>query len=191
MRLVQTSRKLWSCLCGTAIYFFNDMKDSNVSAGEKVQTCNANTSSQRWLIKNIYSTCVCLCVFFFPQYVEKLELSQMISVTDDNSQDINLNAARFTLSGEDGIIKFTVRDLSRSMQENPLSLNWHQTFTLVLGSFFYPGPQCRSPRAVERLYPLCDSGLWRSTFISFITSRKIICHFYNATKWHKKKQKQT
>ncbi|XP_016896289.1 signal-transducing adaptor protein 2-like isoform X2 [Cynoglossus semilaevis] len=65
----RTSRKLWSCLCGTAIYFFNDMKDSN--------------------------------------YVEKLELSQMISVTDDNSQDINLNAARFTLSGEDGIIKFT------------------------------------------------------------------------------------
>ncbi|XP_070688417.1 signal-transducing adaptor protein 1-like [Pempheris klunzingeri] len=57
----------------------------------------------------------CLCgntLFFFsekrdPDYIEKVDLSGLISITDDGTQDRNLDAARFTLQMKDGNIKFT------------------------------------------------------------------------------------
>ncbi|KAM4628943.1 signal-transducing adaptor protein 1-like isoform 2-T2 [Polymixia lowei] len=69
----KTSRKLWTCLCGNSMFFFNNSKDAD--------------------------------------YVEKLDLSGFISVTDDCSRDRNLDAARINLrlKGED--IKFTASTL--------------------------------------------------------------------------------
>ncbi|XP_067370149.1 signal-transducing adaptor protein 1-like isoform X2 [Channa argus] len=65
----KTSRKLWTCLCGNTLFFFNEMRDVD--------------------------------------YIDKLDLRGFISVTDDNSQDRNLDAARFNLHMKDGNIKFT------------------------------------------------------------------------------------
>ncbi|XP_073333053.1 signal-transducing adaptor protein 1-like [Pagrus major] len=66
----KTSRKMWTCLCGNTLFFFNEKRDMD--------------------------------------YMEKLDLSELISITDDNSQDRNLDAARFNLQMKDGNIKFTV-----------------------------------------------------------------------------------
>ncbi|XP_003439745.2 signal-transducing adaptor protein 2 [Oreochromis niloticus] len=66
----ETSRKLWTALCGNTLFFFNDKKDCD--------------------------------------YIEKLDLSGFISVTDETRQDRNLDAARFNLRLKDGNIKFTV-----------------------------------------------------------------------------------
>ncbi|KAI3368316.1 hypothetical protein L3Q82_008023 [Scortum barcoo] len=63
----KTSRKLWTCLCGNALFFFNEMRDSD--------------------------------------YIEKLNLSELISVTNDSSQDRNLDMAPFNLQMKDGNIK--------------------------------------------------------------------------------------
>uniref|UniRef100_UPI0037E94268 signal-transducing adaptor protein 1-like isoform X3 n=1 Tax=Semicossyphus pulcher TaxID=241346 RepID=UPI0037E94268 len=65
----KTSRKLWACLCGNALFFFNEKRDSD--------------------------------------YVEKLDLTGFLSITDDSSQDRNLEAARLNLQLKDGNIKFT------------------------------------------------------------------------------------
>ncbi|KAK2835755.1 hypothetical protein Q5P01_016239 [Channa striata] len=65
----KASQKLWTCLCGNTLFFFNEMRDAD--------------------------------------YVEKVDLSGFISITDDNSQDRNLDAARFHLQMKDGNIKFT------------------------------------------------------------------------------------
>ncbi|KAM9358035.1 signal-transducing adaptor protein 1-like [Symphorus nematophorus] len=66
----KTSRKLWTCLCGSTLFFFNDKKDGD--------------------------------------YIEKLDLSGLISITDDGSQDRKLDAARLNLQMKDGNIKLTV-----------------------------------------------------------------------------------
>ncbi|XP_070765450.1 signal-transducing adaptor protein 1-like isoform X2 [Enoplosus armatus] len=66
----KTSRKLWTCLCGNTLFFFNEKRDSD--------------------------------------YIEKLDLTGLISITDDSSQDRNLDAARLNLQTKDGNIKFTV-----------------------------------------------------------------------------------
>lgn len=50
-----------------------------------------------------------VCVSF-PQYIETIDLSNLVSITDDNSQDRNLEAARLNLQLKDGNIKFTVRE---------------------------------------------------------------------------------
>lgn len=65
----KTSRKLWTCLCGNTLFFFNDKRDSD--------------------------------------YVEKMDLRGLISITDDSSQDRNLDAARLNVQMKDGNIKFT------------------------------------------------------------------------------------
>ncbi|XP_029286082.1 signal-transducing adaptor protein 1-like [Cottoperca gobio] len=65
----QTSRKMWGCLCGNTLFFFNEKRDSD--------------------------------------YVEKVDLSGLISITDDCSQDRNLDAARLNLQMKDRNIKFT------------------------------------------------------------------------------------
>lgn len=49
-----------------------------------------------------------MCVF--RQYVEKLDLSGFISITDDSSQDRNLDSARLNLHMKDENIKLTVRE---------------------------------------------------------------------------------
>lgn len=54
-----------------------------------------------------------VCVF--PQYIEKLDLSGLISITNDSSQDRNLDAARLNLQMKDGNIKFTVRGYTQNM----------------------------------------------------------------------------
>lgn len=55
--------------------------------------------------------CVCLCVWV--QYVETLDLSGLISITDDSSPDRNLDAARLVLQMKDGTINITVRMWTR------------------------------------------------------------------------------
>ncbi|XP_028258665.1 signal-transducing adaptor protein 2-like [Parambassis ranga] len=65
----KTSRKLWACLCGNTLFFFNDKRDTD--------------------------------------YIEKLDLSGLISITDDGTQDRKLDAARLNLQMKDGNIKFT------------------------------------------------------------------------------------
>lgn len=44
------------------------------------------------------------------QYIETLDLRGLISITDDGSQDRNLDAARLNLQMKDGNIKVTVRE---------------------------------------------------------------------------------
>lgn len=65
----KTSRKLWTCLCGNTLFFFNDKRDSD--------------------------------------YIEKVELFDFISLTNDNSVDRNLDAARMNLQLKRENIKFT------------------------------------------------------------------------------------
>lgn len=65
----KTSRKLWTCLCGNSLFFFNDKRDSD--------------------------------------YIEKVDLADFISLTDDSSLDRNLDAARMTLQLKQENIKFT------------------------------------------------------------------------------------
>uniref|UniRef100_A0A3B4AM93 PH domain-containing protein n=1 Tax=Periophthalmus magnuspinnatus TaxID=409849 RepID=A0A3B4AM93_9GOBI len=65
----KTSRKLWACLCGSTLFFFNDKRDSD--------------------------------------YIEKVELSDFISLTDDNSLDRNLDAARMILQLKQETINIT------------------------------------------------------------------------------------
>ncbi|XP_042272192.1 signal-transducing adaptor protein 1-like [Thunnus albacares] len=63
------SRKLWTCLCGNTLFFFNEKRDTS--------------------------------------YIEKLDLSDLISITDDGSVDRNLDAARMNVQMKDENIKFT------------------------------------------------------------------------------------
>ncbi|KAK7889225.1 hypothetical protein WMY93_024785 [Mugilogobius chulae] len=65
----KTSRKLWTCLCGNTLFFFNDKRDTD--------------------------------------YVEKVDLNDFVSLTDDNSLDRNLDAARMTLQLKQENIKLT------------------------------------------------------------------------------------
>ncbi|XP_058494644.1 signal-transducing adaptor protein 1-like [Solea solea] len=65
----KTSRKLWSCLCGNILFFFNDKRDVD--------------------------------------YVDRLDVSEVITIVDDGSQDRNLDAARFTITTKQGNVKLT------------------------------------------------------------------------------------
>eukprot|EP00063_Salmo_salar_P097090 XP_014071925.1 PREDICTED: signal-transducing adaptor protein 2 isoform X2 [Salmo salar] len=67
------SRRLWTCLCGNVLFFYNNTNDNN--------------------------------------YVEKLELRGLISLTDDCSRDRKLEAARLILRMEDEEIKITAPSL--------------------------------------------------------------------------------
>ncbi|XP_018583888.2 signal-transducing adaptor protein 1-like [Scleropages formosus] len=69
----RVSQRLWTCLCGNTLFFFNNSKDSN--------------------------------------YVEKLELSGFVSLTDDNNRDRNLEARRLNLRLKDGEVKLIVPTL--------------------------------------------------------------------------------
>lgn len=60
-----------------------------------------------------------MCVFH--QYVEKLDLSGFISLTDDNSQDRILESARLNLHMKDEDIKLTVREFVKKKQKTKSS----------------------------------------------------------------------
>ncbi|XP_059359837.1 signal-transducing adaptor protein 2b isoform X1 [Carassius carassius] len=66
-------RKLWTSLCGSSLFFYNNNKDS--------------------------------------VYIEKLELSDLVSVSDDCCRDRNLDAARFTLHMKNEDIKMIAPSL--------------------------------------------------------------------------------
>ncbi|XP_038854840.1 signal-transducing adaptor protein 1-like [Salvelinus namaycush] len=66
-------RRLWTCLCGNTLFFFNNTKDND--------------------------------------YVEKLDLSDVMSLTDDCSGDRNLEAAGLLLYMKDGEIQITAPSL--------------------------------------------------------------------------------
>ncbi|XP_068558575.1 signal-transducing adaptor protein 1-like isoform X2 [Cebidichthys violaceus] len=65
----KTSRKMWTCLCGNTLFFFNEKKDTD--------------------------------------YIDKVDLKELVSITDDNSQDRNLDAARINLQLKDENIRLT------------------------------------------------------------------------------------
>ncbi|CAB1331414.1 unnamed protein product [Coregonus sp. 'balchen'] len=71
--VTKASRRLWTCLCGNTLFFFNNTKDND--------------------------------------YVEKLDLIDVISLTDDCNRDRNLEAARLILHMKDGEIKITAPSL--------------------------------------------------------------------------------
>lgn len=54
------------------------------------------------------SDAACVCVF--QQYIEKLDLSDFISITDDNSWDHKVGVARLSLRLKDGEFNFTVSE---------------------------------------------------------------------------------
>ncbi|XP_041791318.1 signal-transducing adaptor protein 1-like isoform X2 [Chelmon rostratus] len=96
----KTSRRLWTCLCGNTLFFFNEKRDTD--------------------------------------YIEKLDLSGLISVTDDSSQDRNLDAARLNLQMKDGNIKFTApnaeaRELWKGYIHSVMELSVPSSLNLLPG----------------------------------------------------------
>ncbi|XP_034021201.1 signal-transducing adaptor protein 2-like isoform X2 [Thalassophryne amazonica] len=69
----KTFQKVWACLCGNKLFFFNDKKDTD--------------------------------------YIQKVDLNEFISVTDDANWDKTLSAARLKLQIKDGDIGLTVPSL--------------------------------------------------------------------------------
>ncbi|XP_061540711.1 signal-transducing adaptor protein 1-like [Phycodurus eques] len=94
------SRKLWTCLCGNALYFFNDKRDTD--------------------------------------YIEKLEFSGPITITDDNTMDYNLDAAKMNLQIKDSNIKFSApnaeaRELWKGFIQSVAELSVPSTLNLLPG----------------------------------------------------------
>lgn len=96
----QASKRLWTCLCGNALYFFNNAKDTHVSFRSFMFQFRCIVA---WSHINMEHLCV-----FMLQYVEKLDLSGFVSLKDDCSRDRNLEAARLILRMKDGETKLTV-----------------------------------------------------------------------------------
>ncbi|XP_034440009.1 signal-transducing adaptor protein 2-like [Hippoglossus hippoglossus] len=91
-------------------------------------------------------TCLCGNMLYFfndkrnTDYIEKLDLSGLISVTDDSSQDRNLDAARLTLRLPDGNIKFTApnteaRELWKGFILSVTELSVPPSLNLLPGQF--------------------------------------------------------
>ncbi|KAI4905505.1 hypothetical protein NFI96_014290, partial [Prochilodus magdalenae] len=78
----KTGRKLWTSLCGNSLFFFNNSKDNDVSL----------------LSKELF-------------YMEKLDLSEFVSLNDDSSPDRKLEAARFQLHLKSGDFHLTAPSL--------------------------------------------------------------------------------
>lgn len=166
---VQTSQKLWTALCGNTLFFFNDKKDCDVSWLNEIHKFELfflkkqqTKNPKLFLINPLW-----LCVFY--QYIEKLDLSGFISVTDETRQDRNLDAARFNLRLKGGNIKFTVREYVEYMQlvwflskEDALFLTFSSSSVTSLG------PKCRSSWVLEGLYASCGWGLWYKPLSHFI-----------------------
>ncbi|MED6270479.1 hypothetical protein CHARACLAT_010852 [Characodon lateralis] len=98
----KTSRKLWTCLSGNTLFFFNEKRDND--------------------------------------YLEKLDLYGLISVTDDGSPDPNLDAARFNVQMTNGNIKFTApsaesRELWKGFIYSVAELQVPSSLNLLPGQF--------------------------------------------------------
>uniref|UniRef100_A0A3P9NIC2 Signal transducing adaptor family member 2b n=1 Tax=Poecilia reticulata TaxID=8081 RepID=A0A3P9NIC2_POERE len=132
----KTSRKLWTCLCGKTLFFFNDKRDEN--------------------------------------YIEKLDLCGLVSVTDDSSPDPNLDAARFSVQMTKGHIKFTApnaesRELWKGFIQSVAKLEVPLTLNLLPGQIHIlretvqkeqerltnPEPKPSPPAAVKAEMPAC------------------------------------
>ena len=57
----------------------------------------------------VHALCVCVCVCAHHQILDKLELVDFRSVTDDPTRDSNLDKARFNVHLKERSFKFTVR----------------------------------------------------------------------------------
>ncbi|XP_015246810.1 signal-transducing adaptor protein 1-like [Cyprinodon tularosa] len=125
-------------------------------------------------------TSLCGNTFYFfnekreNDYVEKLELCGLISVTDDSSPDPNLDAARFNVQMKNGTIKFTAPNAeSRELWKGfihavaelkvPLSLNLlpgqlhmlRETVKSEKKRLANPLPEPSPPPAVKTEMPIC------------------------------------
>ncbi|XP_061895022.1 signal-transducing adaptor protein 1-like [Entelurus aequoreus] len=94
------SRKLWTCLCGSTLFFFNDKRDT--------------------------------------EYLEKLDLSGLIEITDDTSVDCNLHAARLNLQIKDIHIGFSApnaeaRELWKGLIQSVSELSVSSSLNLMPG----------------------------------------------------------
>ncbi|XP_072245911.1 signal-transducing adaptor protein 1-like [Leuresthes tenuis] len=121
----KTPRKLWTCLCGNTIFFFNDMRDTD--------------------------------------YVDKLELSDFISVTDDRRPDRNLDAAKFNLLMKDGNITLSAPNAeTRELWKGYI----HSVAELSVPSFLnlLPGQIQTLREAVQR-----EKDRTRSSAVSTVT----------------------
>ncbi|XP_044056712.1 signal-transducing adaptor protein 1-like isoform X2 [Siniperca chuatsi] len=123
----KTSRKLWTCLCGNTLFFFNEKRDTD--------------------------------------YLEKLDLSELISITDDGSQDRNLGAARLNLQMKDGNIEFTVpnaeaRELWKGYIHSVVKLSLPSSLNLL------PGQIHMLKEAVEREKERTKTATNSSLYIS-------------------------
>lgn len=99
-----------------------------------------------------FRVCVCVC----HQYIETLDLSGLISITDDSSQDRNLDAVRLNLQMKDGNIKFTVREYIENIS---IIFSFFQSNSSF--SQFFPPPSLQVPSAEAR-------ELWKG-FIHSVT----------------------
>lgn len=132
----KTPRKLWTCLCGNTLFFFNEKRDSN--------------------------------------YLEKLDLCGLISVTDDSSPNPNLDAARFNVQLKTGTIKFTApnaesRELWKGFIYSVAKLDVPNSINLLPGQIHIlketvqkennrltkPAPEPSPPTPVEIERPTC------------------------------------
>ncbi|XP_061682253.1 signal-transducing adaptor protein 1-like isoform X2 [Syngnathoides biaculeatus] len=94
------SRRLWTCLCGNALYFFNDKREID--------------------------------------YIEKLDLSGPITITDDTTMDYNLDTAKMNLQTKDSNIKFSApnaeaRELWKGFIQSVVELSVPSTLNLLPG----------------------------------------------------------
>lgn len=107
----QASRRLWTCLCGNSLYFFNNAKDAHVRIRLSTFCC--------------FCLCIPVCgnIVRVLQYVEKMDLSGFVSLKDDCSRDRNLEAARLILRMKDGETKLTVISIN-STQEQTMFGGW-------------------------------------------------------------------
>lgn len=116
---------------------------------------------------------LCLC----HQYVEKLDLCGLVSVTDDSSPDPNLDAARFNVQMTKGNIKFTVSGFVQNHSScylacsNSFSLKMYLDISVNFFSFFFCRPQMQNLGNFGRDI----STLWlRSVLLSLFTFRHIV-----------------
>lgn len=116
----------------------------------------------------------------FHQYIEKLDLSGFISVTDDTTRDCNSEEARFNLRMKNGNIKFTVRGIciNESIFLSKVIPLFFFFLTVFISSVVPAGPNYRSSWSMERLYPICGSGRWSSHL--FHSAERVRRCYYNA-----------
>uniref|UniRef100_A0A3B3T6G4 Signal transducing adaptor family member 2b n=1 Tax=Paramormyrops kingsleyae TaxID=1676925 RepID=A0A3B3T6G4_9TELE len=101
----KVSQRLWASLCGNTLFFYNTIKDAEVSV----------KCSEEWRLdhgRHDVNGVMMLAVSCpLMQYVDRIDLDGFVSLLDDNSRDRNLEAARFQLRTKEGEFKITVPTL--------------------------------------------------------------------------------